>query len=201
MFELCIGMYVEIADVEKSSVHYNYHTNGAGIVVTNAPELWCDVCWLKTGKTTRCFTGFQDKWDIKISSKPTVINPVEGAVVDRFIKGAYVTRGPHWEWQNQDGANVGVMINTDDAPGWVKVSWKKRWSNVYRIGANGTYDLAYAEQRFQQHDLIANLPDCLPFTINDLRAVIFSFLLIEDLSDYFEDKRNACGHLIKKRKF
>jgi len=68
-----------------------------------------------------------------------------------WVLGKDVVRGPDWEWQDQDGGagNRGILLlPSKKQKGWVHVSWK--WiqntnSHTYRIGAEGKYDLIYAD--------------------------------------------------------
>ncbi|KAK7474918.1 hypothetical protein BaRGS_00033805, partial [Batillaria attramentaria] len=63
--------------------------------------------------------------------------------------GDRVKRGKDWDWQNQDGNPPGpgtvVAVPVDDNhPGWVKVHWDSGLTDVYRMGAQGMYDLTMA---------------------------------------------------------
>jgi len=59
--------------------------------------------------------------------------------------GARVVRGRDWSWGSQDGGagNVGTLTELYSA-GYVWVSWDSGGSNVYGIGAGGSYDLFFA---------------------------------------------------------
>ena len=67
--------------------------------------------------------------------------------------GAKVTRGPDWEWGNQDGGR-GKTGRVMDIRGWdnessrsvATVTWSKGSTNVYRLGYKGCVDLCYVEE-------------------------------------------------------
>ncbi|XP_033097907.1 E3 ubiquitin-protein ligase MIB2-like [Anneissia japonica] len=78
-------------------------------------------------------------------------------------KGAEVTRGIHWKWEDQDGGNGKTGIVKSIA-NWNKSSWrsgaKVEWKNGsvkgYRIGFEGQVDLKYvkehkSEQYYRSH--------------------------------------------------
>jgi E3 ubiquitin-protein ligase mind-bomb len=66
--------------------------------------------------------------------------------------GAQVTRGPDWEWGNQDGGR-GKTGRVIDIRGWdnessrsvATVTWSSGSTNVYRLGYKGCVDLCYVE--------------------------------------------------------
>ncbi|XP_076451914.1 E3 ubiquitin-protein ligase MIB2-like isoform X2 [Babylonia areolata] len=66
---------------------------------------------------------------------------------------ATVTRGRHWEWEDQDGG-IGtdgqvvdiVTAATQSTRSLVKVRWGNGFTNVYRLGFKGKVDLRYLEE-------------------------------------------------------
>ena len=62
--------------------------------------------------------------------------------------GIRVRRGPDWKWQNQDGGGLGTTQPCSMA-GWVCVWWDHEpvCHHMYRVGAEGKYDLTVAEPR------------------------------------------------------
>jgi len=58
--------------------------------------------------------------------------------------GTLVTRGPDWEWGEHDGepGNVGKVISDDTLhKGWVRVKWSNGYTDSYRMGYDGKFDL------------------------------------------------------------
>jgi hypothetical protein len=58
--------------------------------------------------------------------------------------GTLVTRGPDWEWGEQDGGpgNVGEVIPCDIVnKGLVRVKWTNGYVESYRMGYDGKFDL------------------------------------------------------------
>lgn len=53
-----------------------------------------------------------------------------------------VVRGKDWRWEEQDGGEgkFGRIISPPDN-GWVDVTWENGYSNSYRFGANGNFDI------------------------------------------------------------
>uniref|UniRef100_A0A182NP47 RING-type E3 ubiquitin transferase n=1 Tax=Anopheles dirus TaxID=7168 RepID=A0A182NP47_9DIPT len=66
--------------------------------------------------------------------------------------GARVTRGPDWEWNNQDGG-PGKTGRVMEIRGWdnescrsvASVAWASGSTNVYRLGHKGNVDLRYVQ--------------------------------------------------------
>ncbi|XP_058121212.1 E3 ubiquitin-protein ligase MIB2 [Anopheles ziemanni] len=66
--------------------------------------------------------------------------------------GARVTRGPDWEWSNQDGG-PGKTGRVMEIRGWdnescrsvASVAWASGSTNVYRLGHKGNVDLRYVQ--------------------------------------------------------
>ncbi|BFZ22874.1 hypothetical protein BsWGS_25913 [Bradybaena similaris] len=67
-----------------------------------------------------------------------------------IFAGAKVTRGPDWDWGNQDGGE-GKIGKVSDIRGWdtesgrsvAHVTWSSGSTNVYRMGHKGKVDLKY----------------------------------------------------------
>ena len=61
-----------------------------------------------------------------------------------IFAGARVTRGPDWDWENQDGG-PGCVGQVTDIRGWdmesfrsvANVVWQSTVTNVYRVGHKG----------------------------------------------------------------
>ena len=61
-----------------------------------------------------------------------------------MFSGASVTRGPDWDWGNQDGGPGSLGLVTD-IRGWetesfrsvASVAWQSGATNVYRVGHKG----------------------------------------------------------------
>lgn len=70
-----------------------------------------------------------------------------------IFTGAKVTRGPDWEWNNQDGG-LGSVGRVVDIRGWdddsgrsvATVTWPTGSTNVYRLGYKGCVDLSCVEE-------------------------------------------------------
>ena len=64
---------------------------------------------------------------------------------DNFKVGDKVVRGEDWAWYDQDGGkgSVGIIKSITDTR-WANVRWLDGgYNNVYRIGAEGCYDLYF----------------------------------------------------------
>uniref|UniRef100_A0A182JZS4 RING-type E3 ubiquitin transferase n=1 Tax=Anopheles christyi TaxID=43041 RepID=A0A182JZS4_9DIPT len=81
--------------------------------------------------------------------------PRKGAVkiqLKGIFVGARVTRGPDWEWNNQDGG-PGKTGRVMEIRGWdnescrsvASVAWASGSTNVYRLGHKGNVDLRYVQ--------------------------------------------------------
>ena len=55
--------------------------------------------------------------------------------MDELTPGTLVTRGPDWEWNNQDGGEgqIGVIIEYD-YENWYIVKWANGHQNGYKYG-------------------------------------------------------------------
>ncbi|CAL1544059.1 unnamed protein product, partial [Lymnaea stagnalis] len=53
-----------------------------------------------------------------------------------IFNGATVTRGPDWQWDNQDGGEgrTGKVVTSGR---WVNVEWEMGDKNKYRLGDDG----------------------------------------------------------------
>jgi E3 ubiquitin-protein ligase HECTD1 len=61
-----------------------------------------------------------------------------------YFKGARVIRGSDWKWQNQDDTKAEGTVVGELQNGWVEVLWDNTSFNLYRMGAEGKYDLSLA---------------------------------------------------------
>nr|CAB3252456.1 E3 ubiquitin-protein ligase HECTD1 [Phallusia mammillata] len=68
---------------------------------------------------------------------------LKSQTLKQMVPGARVVRGPDWKWRNQDGKSVGT-VNASVVNGWLDVTWDNGVSNLYRMGADGKYDLKLA---------------------------------------------------------
>lgn len=73
--------------------------------------------------------------------------------------GLRVERGPHWRWGEQDGGrdSIGVVIG-EIRQGWCTVRWPSGYTNGYRAGEAGNYDLRVARQSAARPPLQQALP-------------------------------------------
>ena len=96
-----------------------------------------------------------------------------------WVLGLDVVRGPDWEWQDQDGGagNRGILrFPSKKHKGWVHVTWK--WiqntkSHMYRIGAEGKYDLIYTGQKMVE----ATHPVTCYIQSPVYKSIVFNFAL------------------------
>ncbi|XP_022251627.1 E3 ubiquitin-protein ligase MIB2-like [Limulus polyphemus] len=140
------------------------------------PNIICDVCKLQgiygmRWKCARCFDFdlctqcyMADKHDLthpfqrfeNAASVGQEMSKRQGAVkllVRGIFPGAKVTRGPDWDWGNQDGGE-GKIGKVTDIRGWdsesgrsvANVTWKSGSMNVYRLGHKGKVDLKYVQE-------------------------------------------------------
>ncbi|VDM61213.1 unnamed protein product [Angiostrongylus costaricensis] len=68
------------------------------------------------------------------------------AVVGTDARGMRVIRGPDWSWDDQDGGGEGKIvghpkITVSSYSGWVDVMWDNGYTNSYRFGADGRFDI------------------------------------------------------------
>lgn len=149
--------------------HANQDSDMAGNrltgVITGAVSTdgWCNVKW-SNGYSNSYAIGDEinepDKYDLYYaeeeilnSKKPTI----ENKIVTDADYGSRVVRGKDWGWDNQDCDTKGnqltgvISSHTDD--GWVTVTWSNGVTKGYRIGANGKYDLYYAENQIEKQSV------------------------------------------------
>ncbi|WKY07585.1 hypothetical protein Q1695_007222 [Nippostrongylus brasiliensis] len=62
------------------------------------------------------------------------------AAVGTDARGMRVIRGPDWSWDDQDGGGEGKIIGCVEN-GWVDVMWDNGYTNSYRFGADGRFDI------------------------------------------------------------
>ncbi|KJH41368.1 HECT-domain protein [Dictyocaulus viviparus] len=62
------------------------------------------------------------------------------AVVGTDARGMRVIRGPDWSWDDQDGGGEGKIVGCVEN-GWVDVMWDNGYTNSYRFGADGRFDI------------------------------------------------------------
>jgi len=72
---------------------------------------------------------------------------LSGPEMVRLMKvGTRVVRGEDWRWGNQDGNPPGegqVVGQVED--GWIRILWDHGFTNQYRMGQEGRYDVKLAE--------------------------------------------------------
>uniref|UniRef100_A0A158P7N2 E3 ubiquitin-protein ligase n=1 Tax=Angiostrongylus cantonensis TaxID=6313 RepID=A0A158P7N2_ANGCA len=61
-------------------------------------------------------------------------------VVGTDARGMRVIRGPDWSWDDQDGGGEGKIVGCVEN-GWVDVMWDNGYTNSYRFGADGRFDI------------------------------------------------------------
>lgn len=62
------------------------------------------------------------------------------AAVGTDARGMRVIRGPDWSWDDQDGGGEGKIVGCVEN-GWVDVMWDNGYTNSYRFGADGRFDI------------------------------------------------------------
>ncbi|KIH67050.1 HECT-domain protein [Ancylostoma duodenale] len=62
------------------------------------------------------------------------------AAVGTDARGMRVIRGPDWSWDDQDGGGEGKIVGCVEN-GWVDVQWDNGYTNSYRFGADGRFDI------------------------------------------------------------
>lgn len=61
--------------------------------------------------------------------------------------GTRVRRGPHWQWDDQDGNGPGTVVKTGETGGWVDVQWDKYdKTNSYRFGKDSKFDIKIVDE-------------------------------------------------------
>ena len=77
---------------------------------------------------------------------PTSQPPVgEQVTPENAIEGAMVERGRGWTWDDQDGGSGCVGRIRAVEVNWAWVQWNSGISNLYRIGAHGSFDLQFVD--------------------------------------------------------
>ena len=108
--------------------------------------------------------------------------------VDKYVEGLKVVRGPDWYYSDQDGGagNVGVVTKLQSSTGYVQVIWSNGRDDNYRIGNNGKYDLALANEA-DAHLLGHSIP--AEPTLESLKAMFpvgTEFIPVKDDGKYSE---------------
>lgn len=111
--------------------------------------MWVNVCWTGTGVSNAYRIGQSGKYDLAWAPPDASgTSPQPGRLATFFVRGAAVTRGRDWKWDDQDGGRgaVGRMVEKDGAGStcWVRVAWPNGSDNIYRVGAEGKFDLEWA---------------------------------------------------------
>nr|XP_022333380.1 uncharacterized protein LOC111130524 isoform X1 [Crassostrea virginica] len=77
-----------------------------------------------------------NKYDVNCCNEPRIL------CNESIATGCLVTRGPDWEWDNQDGGvgKIGSVINVQGS-GIVLVRWQHGFIGKYRFGSNDKFDL------------------------------------------------------------
>lgn len=106
--------------------------------------------------------------------------------VDKYVKGLKVVRGPDWYYSDQDGGagNVGVVTKLQSSTGYVQVIWSNGRDDNYRIGSNGKYDLALANEA--DAHLLGHSTSSEP-TVESLKAMFppgTKFIPINETTEY-----------------
>lgn len=58
--------------------------------------------------------------------------------------GLKVIRGKDWDYGDQDrDSRFGTIMEYDTSYGWTRVKWESGYTDSYRIGAYGYYDLYF----------------------------------------------------------
>uniref|UniRef100_A0A7S0QQF9 C2 domain-containing protein n=1 Tax=Cryptomonas curvata TaxID=233186 RepID=A0A7S0QQF9_9CRYP len=87
------------------------------------------------------------------SSLHSRVGSAAGLTIEEAIPGLKVVRGPNWKWDDQDGGFgcVGEVVGPV-GDNWVSVQWlDSRFSNSYRCGAEGEFDLSpHNTNRYQK---------------------------------------------------
>jgi len=68
------------------------------------------------------------------------VSVIPGQPLNSAVVGILVTRGPDWQYGNDDGGTFGETIE-DDGGGWVEVRWSNGSIGEYRVGFGSRYDL------------------------------------------------------------
>lgn len=106
--------------------------------------------------------------------------------VDKYVKGLKVVRGPDWYYSDQDGGagNVGVVTKLQSSTGYVQVIWSNGRDDNYRIGSDGKYDLALANEA--DAHLLGHSTSSEP-TVESLKAMFpvgTKFIPINETTEY-----------------
>ncbi|XP_056015848.1 uncharacterized protein LOC125675787 isoform X3 [Ostrea edulis] len=115
-------------------------SNGPGTVTGHSKNPgWISVEW-DTGNGFQYRYGADASYDIVVCDSPRVL-------LDEMIAvGCLVTRGPDWEWGNQDGGtgNIGSVYRVDDRA-IIHVRWPNGNKSNYRFGFDGKFDVTLCD--------------------------------------------------------
>ncbi|PIC33910.1 hypothetical protein B9Z55_013719 [Caenorhabditis nigoni] len=80
---------------------------------------------------------------------------------------AKVVRGKDWRWEDQDGGEgkMGRIISPPES-GWVDVAWENGYSNSYRYGANGNFDIERVSSSGHRYSS-PSMPSGIPSSVMD----------------------------------
>lgn len=111
-------------------------SQGPGTVTGHSKDPgWISVMW-DSGSGFQYRYGADEMFDIVVCDSPRVL-------VDQLIAvGCLVTRGPDWEWDDQDGGegSIGVIYRVNDSA-IVHVRWPNGSKSNYRFGFDGKFDI------------------------------------------------------------
>ena len=91
---------------------------------------------------------YSDPSPVSTHRQPPI--PTYGPELKALMKvGTRVVRGKDWEWGNDDGGGKGTITSLKPGhPGWIMVKWDNGNEGIYmyRMGAQGSYDLQLAPE-------------------------------------------------------
>ncbi|XP_061168820.1 uncharacterized protein LOC133178069 [Saccostrea echinata] len=118
----------------------NQDSNGPGTVTGHLKEAgWLNVEW-----DTGFIHGYRygttcteiDKYDVTVCEEPRILDN------EMIATGCLVTRGPDWEWEDQDGGEGSIgSVYRIIGIGIAHVRWQNGQKSDYRFGFEGKFDL------------------------------------------------------------
>jgi len=123
---------------------------------------WCSVQW-PSGYQNGYRIGASGRFDLlyasprdgfatsSLSSSQSTVQAIKNHVTSLDARpGLLVQRGIDWQWGDQDGSTIGVIVSIE-RNGWANVRWETGTVNGYRIGAGGKFDLQASNARVRAY--------------------------------------------------
>ncbi|XP_078314706.1 uncharacterized protein LOC111131205 isoform X1 [Crassostrea virginica] len=154
---------------------------GPGTVIAHSNEDgWLFVEWDTGNYNAYRYGPVLNKYDVKCCNEPRIL------CNESIATGCLVTRGPDWEWDDQDGGmgKIGCVLNVQGS-GIVLVRWQHGFISQYRFGSNGKFDLEICDPF---------LPEAIKYIEDKMQNVAHAVFSSNDTQPFLqEDLENTCS--------